>query len=165
MSLQDFNTTLVVSQSPHEAFHAIMNMRGWWSEEIEGSTEQLNDEFRYHYKDVHICRMKLVEVIPDRKLVWLVLDNHFNFIKDKSEWIDTEIIFEISAVEGRTEIHFTHKGLVPQYECFDICRDAWTNYIQNSLGDLIRTGKGQPNPKEGGYNQQLMDEYTDAKND
>jgi len=36
-----------------------------------------------------------------------------------------------------------------QYECYEICQDAWTNYIQNSLSDLITTGKGQPNAKEG----------------
>jgi hypothetical protein len=42
----------------------------------------------------------------------------------------------------------THQGLVPEYECFEICRDAWTSYIQNSLHDLIVTGKGQPNGKD-----------------
>jgi hypothetical protein len=26
--------------------------------------------------------------------------------------------------------------------------DAWTSYIQNSLRDLIVTGKGQPNGKD-----------------
>jgi len=36
-------------------------------------------------------------------------------------------------------------GLVPEYECYDICQNAWTNYIQNSLRNLIVTGKGQPN--------------------
>ena len=42
----------------------------------------------------------------------------------------------------------THQGLVPEYECFEICRDAWTSYIQNSLRNLIVTGKGQPNGKD-----------------
>ena len=92
--------------------------------------------------------MKLIEVIPDKKVVWLVLDNYFKFTKDKSEWKGTKIIFEISQKDNKTQIRFTHLGLVPEYECFDICRDAWTNYIQNSLCSLITTGKGQPNGKE-----------------
>jgi hypothetical protein len=33
------------------------------------------------------------------------------------------------------------------YECFDICSNAWTTYIQKSLRDLITTGKGKPNGK------------------
>ena len=149
MDTSDFTTTLLVDQTPKEVFTAINNVRGWWSEEIEGGTDQLNDEFTYHYEDVHSYKMKLIEVIPDRKVVWLVLDNYFNFTKDKNEWIGTKISFEISEKDNKTQIRFTHIGLVPEYECNEICREAWTNYIQNSLRSLIVTGKGQPNPKEG----------------
>lgn len=145
MSIPDFTTTILVDQSPAAAFDAINNVRGWWSEEIEGSTNQLNDEFNYHYEDVHHCKMKLIEVIPNEKVVWLVLDNFFKFTKDKSEWTGTKIIFEITELDNKTQIRFTHQGLVPEYECYEICRDACTNYIQNSLRNLITTGKGQPN--------------------
>src|SRR5688572_14962207 len=86
MTTSDFTTTLLVDQKAEQAFNAINNVRGWWSEEIEGRTDQLNDEFRYHYKDVHRCQMKLIEVIPNKKVVWLVMDNDFKFTKDKSEW-------------------------------------------------------------------------------
>ncbi len=30
--------------------------------------------------------MKLIEVIPHKKVVWLVVENYFNFTEDKSEW-------------------------------------------------------------------------------
>jgi len=149
MATTDFTTTLLVEQTPTEVFKAINNVRGWWSEEIEGSTDKLNDEFTYHFEDVHRSKMKLIEVIPDKKVVWLVLDNYFNFTTDKREWIGTKIIFELSQKENKTQIRFTHRGLVPAYECFEVCRDAWTNYIQDSLRNLIVAGKGQPNPAEG----------------
>lgn len=68
MSNQDFVAAISVDQTPKEAFEAINNVRGWWSE-IEGATEKLGDEFTYHYKDVHCCKIKLVEVIPDKKVV------------------------------------------------------------------------------------------------
>jgi hypothetical protein len=145
MNISDYNTTIVVSQSPAQAFAAINNVRGWWSEEIAGPTDQLNAEFNYHYQDVHRAKMKVVEFAPNQKVVWMVEENYFKFTKDKTEWTGTKIIFEISKKDGQTQIHFTHQGLVPQYECFEICRDAWTNYIQNSLRSLITTGKGMPN--------------------
>ena len=145
MKTSDFSTAILVNRAPEEAFNAINNVRGWWSEEIEGDTDKVNDEFSYHYEDVHHCRMKLVEVVPDKKVVWHVLDNYFKLTKDKSEWKDTEIIFEISEKDNQTQIHFTHLGLVPEYECYDICKNAWTQYIQTSLFNLITTGKGQPN--------------------
>jgi len=145
MNIQNFTTTLLVDQSPLAAFNAINNVRGWWSEEIEGSTDKLNDEFTYHYEDVHRCKMKLTEVIPGKKVVWQVLENYFKFTKDKSEWTGNKIIFEITEQDGKTQIRMTQEGLVPEYECYNICKDAWTNYIQNSLRNLIVTGKGKPN--------------------
>jgi hypothetical protein len=159
MATTNFTTTIVVGQTPEELFNAINNVRGWWSEEIEGNTEKLNDEFAYHYKDVHRSKMKLIEVIPNQKVVWLVMDNDFNFVKDKSEWKDNKIVFDITEKDNQTELKFTQLGLVPEYECYDICKDAWTNYIQNSLRSLVTTGKGQPNPKEGGFNEQLLREH------
>lgn len=159
MKTQDFTTTLLVEQTPREVFNAINNVRGWWSEEVEGTTDKLHGEFDYHYKDVHRCKMKLIEFVPDKKVVWHVLDNYFNFTKDKSEWKDTKVSFEISEKDNKTQLRFTHIGLVPDYECFEICNEGWNNYINLSLRSLITTGKGQPNPKEGGFNQQLVDEY------
>jgi hypothetical protein len=148
MKDQNFSATIMVDQTPEAAFAAINNVRGWWSENIEGGTAKLGDEFTYRYKDVHSCRMKLMEVVPSRKVVWHVLDSHFNFTKDKSEWKGTKINFEISRNDDKTEIRFTHLGLVPEYECFAVCSNAWGSYLNGSLRSLIATGKGKPNPKE-----------------
>lgn len=145
MTTSDFTTTILVDQTPNEVFNAITNVRGWWSEEIEGSTDKLNDEFTYHYEDVHRSKMKLIEVIPNKKVVWLVMDNYFKFTKDSSEWKGNKINFEIIEKDNKTQLQFTQLGLVSDYECYTICRDAWSNYIQNSLRRLIATGKGQPN--------------------
>lgn len=145
MSSNNFTTAILINQSPEAAFLAITNVRGWWSEEIEGDSEKLNDEFKYHYEDVHRAHMKLVEVIPNKKVVWQVLDNYFKFTKDKAEWTGTTIVFDINTIANQTEVRLTHVGLVPEYECYEICREGWSNYIQNSLYNLITTGKGRPN--------------------
>jgi len=145
MTTKDFTTTILVDNTPEEVFNAINNVRGWWSEEIDGSTDKLNSEFDYHYEDVHRCKIKIIELVPNKKVVWSVLDNYFKFTKDKSEWKGTKIIFEIAEKDNKTEMRFTHQGLVPAYECYEICRDAWTGYIQKSLRNFITTGKGQPN--------------------
>ena len=145
MAATDFTTTIVVDQSPMEVFTAVNNVRGWWSEEVEGSTDTLNDIFRYQYENAHRCQMKLIEVIAGQKVVWLVLDNYFKFTKDNTEWKGTKISFEITEKDYKTELRFTHVGLVPGFECYEVCSNAWTHYIRESLRDLITTGKGQPN--------------------
>lgn len=77
-----------------------------------------------------------------------MLDNYFNFTEDKSEWKGTNVSFEISRKGNKTEVRFAHLGLVPEYECYDVCSNAWGSYINGSLKSLITTGKGKPNPKE-----------------
>lgn len=150
MTSQNFTTAFSVDKTPPEVFAAIKNVRGWWSEEIEGSTDNVGDEFSYRYKNVHHCKMKLIEVAPHKKIVWLVVDNYFNFTEDKAEWKGTKVMFEIAPRGATTEVHFTHQGLVPEYECFDVCSNAWGSYINGSLRSLIATGKGKPNQKEVG---------------
>ena len=159
MEKKDFTSTIEVYQTPSVAFSAIKQFRAWWSEEIKGNTDQLNETFFYHYKDVHLSKIKLVEVIPDKKLVYQVVDNQFNFTKDKTEWVNTKLIFEIMPDGDKTKIVFTHEGLVPEYECYNVCHDAWTSYIQGSLKNLITTGQGKPNAKEGGLNAELVEKW------
>ena len=73
-----------------------------------------------------------------------MVDSQLNFVKDKSEWNGTDIVFEISEKEGRTEVRFTHVGLVPRYECFGSCSNAWGTLVNGNLRRLIATGQGQP---------------------
>jgi hypothetical protein len=148
MTTKDYTTSFLVDQSPEEVFAAINNVRGWWSGEIDGHTDKLGAEFTYRYQDVHRSTQRITELVPGKKVVWHVLDAKINFVKDKAEWNGTDIIFEISKKGDRTELRFTHVGLVPAIECYGKCAGAWGFYINDSLRSLITTGKGDPNPTE-----------------
>nr|WP_067056402.1 SRPBCC domain-containing protein [Mucilaginibacter sp. L294] len=143
MKAHDFTTTLLVDQSPAAVFNAINNVRDWWSGEIEGSSAKLNDEFTYRYKEFHLSGQRVVEMIPDQKVVWLVTESSLNFTEDRNEWTGTKISFEITEKDGKTELRFSHLGLVPEIECFDSCSGAWTQLIQEGLFSLITTGKSE----------------------
>jgi uncharacterized protein YndB with AHSA1/START domain len=145
MQSTDFTTTLLFDQSAETVFDAVNNPRAWWSEEIEGGTNKVNDIFNYHFEDIHRCKIQVITTVPGKKVVWHVLKNDFNFTKDKTEWTDTKINFDISKQGKQTKLVFTHIGLVPEYECYKTCEAGWSHYINGSLAALIRTGKGQPN--------------------
>ena len=143
MDKQNFTTTIVVEQSPAEVFKAINDPRAWWSEEIEGTTGHLSSEWKYQFGDNHRSKMKVIEMIPDKKVVWLVEENYFKNAKDQSEWVGNRITFEISKEEDKTQLVFTQIGLTPAYDCYKNCDWAWTGFVQKSLQSLIATGKGQ----------------------
>ena len=144
----NFSISFLVDQTPKEVFDAVNNVRGWWTENLEGGTKKPGDEFEVRFGDVHYSRQRLTEVDPEKKIVWLVTDSRLNFIQDKAEWTDTKIVFDISRQGNQTQLRFTHVGLVPAIECHDACSNAWSDYIQNSLKSLITTGEGKPTPAE-----------------
>ena len=124
MTTTDFTSTILVDQTPKEVFNAINNVRGWWSEEIDGSTDRLGAEFKFHHKDLHRSTQKITELVPGRKVVWRVSEARLNFVKNKTEWNGTEVVFEITGKGNKTELRFTHIGLVPAFECYGDCSGA-----------------------------------------
>ena len=145
MKEENYHTSIAVDATAHEAFKSINSVSKWWTENLEGSSQKLNDEFTVRFGDIHFSKQKLVEVIPDKKVVWLVTDSKLNFIKNKHEWTNTKILFEIAEKDGKTQINFTHVGLVPEVECYNSCTNAWGQYINGSLFKLLTEGKGTPN--------------------
>lgn len=153
MNTSDFSTIFTVDQSPEEVFAAINDVRAWWPGEFEGNTVKLGDEFTYRYRDMHRSTQKITVSVPGKKVVWHVLDAQLNFTKDKAEWKGTDITFDISRQGDKTQVRFTHVGLVPAFECFDQCSNAWSSIINHNLrgrinGDRVAAGHALPDDNE-----------------
>lgn len=144
MEKQDYHVSITVKATPQEAFKSINSVTKWWTEHLEGSSQKLNDEFTVRFGDSHKSTQRLIEVIPDKKVVWFVTESKLSFVENKHEWTGTKIIFEISGQGDITKIDFTHLGLVPTIQCYGGCSGAWGEYIEESLFKLITKGKGMP---------------------
>lgn len=152
MSENSYTRTMTFDRAtPGQVFAAVANPRAWWSEDVLGSTDSLGAIFYYHFKDIHRGTFVITEMEPGRRMVWHVLQNHFNFLKDSTEWTGTDIVFEITPIEGGAQLRFTHVGLVPTEECFEVCNDSWNFYLA-SLHQLVTIGSGQPNKGEANAN-------------
>jgi Activator of Hsp90 ATPase homolog 1-like protein len=110
---------------------------------MEGSLQKPDDIFTVSFGEVYIT-MKVTESVPGKKIVWHVTDCNKPWLKNKKEWKGTELIWEISDKDNNTQILFTHKGLVPEVECYEVCSDAWSEYVKQSLWSLTSKGKGNP---------------------
>jgi uncharacterized protein YndB with AHSA1/START domain len=144
MSNQDYTTSFTTDRSPAEVFRAVTNPRAWWSAEIKGNTEHQGDEFEFEVKGTHYTKQKLIEVVPNKRVVWLVTESDLTFLKQRDEWKGTKIIFDITTEGNKTKLTFTHEGLRPDVECYKFCVPGWEQYAEGSLRQLITTGKGAP---------------------
>src|SRR5579863_5663105 len=111
MGNENFIAIIEVEKSPQCVFRSITNdVSKWWGgKDLEGSSKKLNDEFIIHHPGTHYSKQKLVEVIPDKKIVWLVTESTLHWLeKDKHEWANTKMISEIATKDDKTVLHFTH---------------------------------------------------------
>lgn len=147
MHHSNYSTILETGKTSNEAYTAINNVHLWWTENVEGDSKKVNDEFTVTFGETFI-KLKVAELVNNYKVVWQVTDCYKHFLKNKKEWVNTKICFDIANRDNKkTIITFTHFGLSSPLECFEICCDAWNGYLQGSLTSLINTGKGSPDKK------------------
>ena len=140
---QDFSYSLIAKASAKETQKMIGQVKLWWAENFKGKAAKLNDKFSVYFGDTYVD-FKISEVIPEKKIIWLVTDCNLHWIKDKKEWKNTEVIWTLTEKGGKTMIDFVHKGITPKSECYESCKPGWTHHIKDSLVKLIEKGKGFP---------------------
>lgn len=142
MQNKSYSTTIAVAQSAEEVFKKLLEVSKWWSKDFEGNSTKVNDVFVIHHPGAHYSKQKLIEVIPNKKIVWLVTESKLDWLtKDKQEWTNTEMIFDINTKENNTLLHFTHEGLVPEMECYKRVEEGWNMVIKERFYNFITTGK------------------------
>jgi len=142
--VNNYTTAFTVEQTPEQVFAAVNNVRGWWSEQIDGPTDKLGAEFTFQHKNLHRSTQKITEFVSGKRVVWHVTDSRLEFFANKTEWNGTDVVFDIAAKDGKTELRFTHVGLAPDVECYQDCSGAWGFLINQSLRSLIAAGQGKP---------------------
>jgi alpha-amylase/alpha-mannosidase (GH57 family) len=140
---ENYHKAITVKTTAMEAFKSISNIAGWWNPaflQFEGNTANLNDVFRVSWGGKTWVSFKVIESVPEKRLVWLVTDCYLDFVKDEKEWKDTKVVWDISADEDGIRIEMTHVGLVPGVECYNECSSGWNKHIGNELLKLAERG-------------------------
>jgi len=130
MNEHSFTTSVTVDRSPAEVFGAINNPRAWWANDIEGITDRAGEEFIHDIKGFHYAKMRVTQLVPGELVVWRVVEGRVGFVANQDEWTGTELRFELSEKDGGTEVRFTHEGLVPDHECYDVCSYEWGQLVK-----------------------------------
>ena len=135
MTTNNFQFSFTSFKNEIEVYSLLLNVKEWWSglfcEDIKGKYDRIGDEFTFNAGDgIHYSKQKLIELVPYQKIVWLVTESNLSSLTDTNEWTGTKICFDIEKRENFINIIFTHKGLIPDIECYDQCTNAWTQYLQ-----------------------------------
>ncbi len=141
----DFNCSITANISASQAIKKISKIPEWWGVSFSGSSEKLNDKFIIKMGGDSFFNFTITELIPDKKIVWLVTDCNMPWFSDKKEWANTKLIYDLSENNGETTLNFTHEGLIPQVDCYQACEKGWTHWITTSLLSYFNTGKGNFN--------------------
>lgn len=136
MKKENFTYQFLSSKTPESIFELLLNVDQWWSglyeETIKGKSHHLNDEFTFEAgQGMHYSKQKLVELVPNKKIAWMVTDSKLTFLNKVDEWTNSKLLFDISKEGDKTLVTFTHDGLTPQIECFNQCSSGWTGYLNN----------------------------------
>ncbi len=143
MTTTDFTATMMLDQTPQEAFNAIADVSAWWAKNFKGNAKNVNDVFSVKFGETFVD-FKITESVPGKRVVWLVTDCNLHWISDKKEWNGTRVVWDINPMGDATEIVMTHIGIVPESECYNDCSAGWDMHIKTSLYKLLSEGVGMP---------------------
>lgn len=145
--MQDYHCAITIHAPAQKVYEAITTQRGiqnWWTNDCHVETKHRKATMRFG-KTYNVMAF---EKLSNTEVRWRCIAQHQEFDKPltkKDEWVGTHVIFLIKELDpDHTELHFTHKGLLPSLECFDICKKGWDHFIKTSLKNYLEKGKGQP---------------------
>jgi hypothetical protein len=148
MENKNYHRTIMVNASLEEAMKKISQIKSWWRKDFSGIAENLNDKFTVPFGELNgeiaFVDFMITELVPNKKVVWKVTDCYLPWFKDKKEWNNTEVIFILSEENGTTTIDFTHIGLVPEVDCYEVCEKGWDGVITRDLVKFMNEGKVLP---------------------
>ena len=142
MKRNDFTSSFSAKISANEAIGKIGNVPEWWGVTFTGNAKDQNDTFTVKMGGDSFFNFTVTELIPGKRVVWLVTECNMPWYSNKTEWTNTRLIFDLTENKGMTEVTFTHEGLTPDVECYKDCNPGWTHWIQTSLFSYLTDGKG-----------------------
>jgi hypothetical protein len=106
-----YTTAIEISKSADDVFdHILHDVSKFWPENFEGTSSKLNDEFIFRSEGGHYSKNKVIELVPDKRVVWLVTES----IRpaDNFNWTGTKMIFELISKGNTTVLEFTYNGFI-----------------------------------------------------
>jgi hypothetical protein len=134
-----YSVAIELPGSQSDVFNHVIDLKKWWPEDFKGDDITLNSEFVFSTGDSHYSKNKVIEFIPNEKVVWLAIEAIRK--TDGFDWSNTKFIFELTPKGDNTLISFTYDGVVFEDEydrlvmiCDVTLKEMFYNFIMNGTG-------------------------------
>lgn len=124
--MPDIRHLVFTKSTPEKIYAAVTTQKGiasWWSV-TNNATPEEGSVYRIYFGSDYYKEIKVVELVPNKKVTWEVLDAH-------PEWVNTRIIFDISMGNSGAELRFSHSGWKDYTDMFAQCSHHWGLFLQN----------------------------------
>lgn len=144
---ENYQKTGSIEASKKRVFKALTERIDEWWGEVDVQPSATGVEFKVSFGEA-FWRFKVVDFEPDTRVSWECIESnqvHADLMGIKEEWLGTQLHWELSLnTLGQTNLSFIYEGLVPAFNCYDVCSDAWSFFIGSSLKNLLEKGQGKP---------------------
>jgi hypothetical protein len=94
MNTQDYRSTISANISAKVAFDKLARVSEWWTKCVTGNAQKVGDTFKVDWGQTWVA-FKIAEAVPYERIVWQVTDCHLHWLKDKTEWQDTNVVWDL----------------------------------------------------------------------
>ncbi len=128
----------------YKSLTTIDGLANWWTEDTKGNPLiGGNIEFTFQSPTGEVIGkmvMKVTELNDQKEVRW-------NCVDGPSDWVGTDITFQLSQQGDQTIILFGHRNWKEAVEATYHCSMKWAVFLL-SLRDFVETGKGKPSPND-----------------
>lgn len=145
--IMSYTTKVLIKGSKEQIFDAIsQHVQKWWGN-TDCTVSGIDDEFITSF-DKTYWKFKISKFEPFTEIVWKCIDAshiHAGYNEIEKEWIGTSVQWLLEeSNQNETILHFTHNGLIPELNCYEICFPAWERFVTKSLKSFVEMGTGMP---------------------
>jgi uncharacterized protein YndB with AHSA1/START domain len=128
----------------YEALATVEGVAGWWTKETTGASKPggtMKFVFRGPAGDEKgKMEFEVLKLNPNQEV-------HWRCTAGPTEWLGTDVTFNLSQNGEYTEILFGHRNWREASEFTAHCSMKWATFML-SLRQLVETGKGKPAPDD-----------------
>lgn len=144
---KDYQKSVLIAGNRLGVFKAITERIDEWWGTVDRQPSAEGVAFKVSFGEA-FWRFKVIDFQRGSRISWECITSnqmHAGLMGIKEEWLGTKLHWELSEqTDGMTTLSFTHEGLVPDFNCYEVCSDAWGFFVGMSLKELVEQGAGQP---------------------